>query len=43
MSTDSMLLADFVKLPRNAKVLDLGAGCGTLGVLLCAKDAGCTS
>ena len=41
LSTDSMLLADFAKLPRNAKVLDLGAGCGTLGVLLCAKDSGC--
>ena len=42
ISTDSMLLADFVKLPRNATVLDLGAGCGTLGILLCAKDANCT-
>ena len=40
-STDSMVLADFVKLPKNAKVLDLGSGCGTLGVLLCAKDSGC--
>lgn len=40
-STDSMLLADFVRLPKNAKVLDLGAGCGTLGILLCAKDAYC--
>ena len=38
LSTDSMLLSDFVKLPKNARVLDLGAGCGTLGVLLCAKD-----
>ena len=42
LSTDSMLLADFVKLPKNATVLDLGAGCGTLGILLCAKDPGCT-
>ena len=41
LSTDSMALADFVRLPRNAQVLDLGSGCGTLGVLLCAKDAGC--
>ena len=40
-STDSMLLADFVTLPKNAKVLDLGAGCGTLGVMLCAKDNSC--
>ena len=41
LSTDSMALAGFVKLPKNAKVLDLGAGCGTLGLLLCAKDDGC--
>lgn len=41
LSTDSILLSDFVKLPRNAKVLDLGSGCGTLGTLLCAKDATC--
>ena len=41
LSTDSILLSDFIKLPRNAKVLDLGAGCGTLGTLLCAKDAAC--
>ena len=40
LSTDSMVLAEFVKLPRNARVLDLGSGCGTLGVLLCAKDSG---
>ena len=42
LSTDSMLLSGFVKLPRQAQVLDLGAGCGTLGLLLCAKDPGCT-
>ena len=36
-----MALADFVKLPKNARVLDLGAGCGTLGMLLCARDAAC--
>jgi tRNA1(Val) A37 N6-methylase TrmN6 len=41
LSTDSMLLADFIRLPRDASVLDFGAGCGTLGLLLCAKDAGC--
>lgn len=41
LSTDSMLLGDFVKLQKNAQVLDLGAGCGTLGVLLCARDATC--
>lgn len=42
LSTDSMVLSDFVKLPKNASVLDLGSGCGTLGLLLCAKDPGCT-
>ena len=42
LSTDSMVLAHFVKLPKNANVLDLGSGCGTLGLLLCAKDARCT-
>lgn len=41
LSTDSILLSDFIKLPRNAKVLDLGSGCGTLGILLCAKDQTC--
>ena len=41
LSTDSILLSHFVKLPRQAHVLDLGSGCGTLGVLLCAKDASC--
>lgn len=42
LSTDSMVLADFVKLPKNAAVLDLGSGCGTLGLLLCARDVSCT-
>ena len=41
LSTDSMALADFVKLPKNANVLDLGAGCGTLGLLLCSRDPNC--
>lgn len=42
LGTDSMALAGFVRLPAKATVLDLGAGCGTLGLLLCAKDPGCT-
>lgn len=42
LSTDSMVLADFVRLPRNAQVLDLGSGCGTLGLLLCARNPACT-
>ena len=41
LSTDSMALAHFARLPRNARVLDLGSGCGTLGLLLCACDTGC--
>ena len=42
LSTDSMVLADFVRLPKNAAVLDLGSGCGTLGLLLCAREESCT-
>ena len=41
LSTDSIALAHFARLPKNATVLDLGAGCGTLGLLLCAKDPVC--
>jgi len=41
LSTDSMVLAHFVRLPRNARVLDLGSGCGTLGLLLCSRDNHC--
>jgi len=41
LSTDSMVLAHFVRLPKNASVLDLGSGCGTLGLLLCSKDSSC--
>ncbi len=42
LSTDSMVLSDFVKLPKDARVLDLGSGCGTLGLLLCARNKVCT-
>ena len=41
LSTDSMALAHFAKLSRKARVLDLGSGCGTLGLLLCASDLSC--
>ena len=37
-----MVLAHFVRLPKNARVLDLGSGCGTLGLLLCSRDGGCS-
>lgn len=42
LGTDSVLLADFITLPRRARVVDLGSGCGTLGVLLCARDGTCS-
>ena len=41
LSTDSMVLAAFVRLAKRDRVLDLGSGCGTLGLLLCARDANC--
>ena len=41
LSTDSMLLSWFARLPKDARVLDLGSGCGTLGLLLCARDEAC--
>ncbi len=41
LSTDSVVLAGFVKIKHNAKVLDLGSGCGTLGLLLCAEHEDC--
>ena len=41
LSTDSMVLSHFARLPKNATVLDLGSGCGTLGLLLCSRDPGC--
>lgn len=42
LSTDSVVLSGFAKLPKNAAVLDLCSGCGTLGLLLCAEDSGCS-
>ena len=42
LSTDSMVLSSFVRLPKNARVLDLGSGCGTLGLLLCSQNEHCT-
>lgn len=42
LSTDSIALSDFVKLPKRANVMDLGSGCGTLGLLLCARYSDCT-
>lgn len=42
LGTDSVLLAEFLTLPAKARIADLGAGCGTLGLLLCARDPDCT-
>ena len=42
LSTDSIALSGFLRLPKQATVLDLGSGCGTLGLLLCANDPNCT-
>lgn len=41
LSTDSIALSDFIKLQKDASVLDLGSGCGTLGLLLCANHPDC--
>ena len=41
LGTDSMLLADFLSLPKHAAVVDLGTGCGTIGLLLCARSESC--
>ena len=38
LGTDSVLLAHFAQFPPRSRVADLGAGCGTLGLLLCASD-----
>ena len=42
LSTDSIALSGFVRLGKNANVLDLGSGCGSLGLLLCAAWPDCT-
>ncbi|MCD7755026.1 MAG: methyltransferase, partial [Firmicutes bacterium] len=41
LSTDSIALSEFVRLPPNARVLDLGSGSSALGMLLCAADPRC--
>lgn len=41
LSTDSVLLAHFAKGIGTRKLLDLGSGCGTLGLMLCAENTGC--
>lgn len=41
LSTDSVLLSGFLRLSSGANVLDLGSGCATLGLLLCARNQSC--
>lgn len=41
LTTDSMALADFAAIRGGKAVLDLGSGCGTLGLLLCARNERC--
>lgn len=43
LSTDSMLLASFVRLRKGERVADLGSGCGTLGLILCSRWADCSA
>lgn len=42
LGTDSVLLSQFLTLPKQARIADLGSGCGTLGLLLCARDNACS-
>ncbi len=42
LSTDTLCLAEFVRLRGAQRVADLGSGCGTLGLLLCGRYPACT-
>lgn len=42
IGTDSVLVSDFMTLPKGANVCDLGSGSGTISLLLCGRDADCT-
>ncbi len=41
LGTDAVLLADYLTLPRKARVADLGSGSGAIGLLLCGRSADC--
>lgn len=41
LTTDSMVLAHFAGRLGSKRILDLGSGCGTLGLLLCARNPSC--
>lgn len=40
LTQDTALLSDFINLKKNDVVLDVGAGVGSLGLLLCIKNMG---
>lgn len=42
LSTDSMVLAWFAGIRGSQRILDLGSGSGTLGMLLCSENPRCT-
>ena len=42
VSTDSMALADFCRIARGSRVLDLGCGCGLVSLLLLGSDPSLT-
>src|SRR5512133_3160070 len=44
-SLDALLLADFVRIPAQASVVDLGSGCGVISLVLARKmpDARCVA
>lgn len=42
IGTDSVLISDFMTLPKGARVCDLGSGSGTLSLLLCGRDSDCS-
>lgn len=41
LGTDSVLLADFLSLPKQAQVVDLGTGSGAIGLMLCGRSQNC--
>ena len=41
ISTDAMLLGDFIRVASDTEICDLGCGCGILEVLLCSRNRNC--
>lgn len=41
-SLDALLLADFVRTADNARIIDLGTGCGIIPMILCRRFPGAT-